>query len=233
MLSEAGRLAFLQKTLRVWARRHLRDFPWRQTRNPYRVLIAELMLRRTRPGQVLPTYRSFIGRYPSARKLASADHDELRALLAPLGLRWRAENVVALAKDLAYVVPAAFRDGKALRKLPGVGDYVASAIQVIAFNRAESVIDTNVIRVLGRYWGMPVHPEARRRREFRELAARCVPKRDPKRYTLALLDLGASVCTPRRPRCADCPLRAWCTFALNNPAPRKGTPLVKSGERVA
>lgn len=233
MLPDAGRLAFLRKALRVWARRHLRHFPWRQTRDSYRVLIAELMLRRTRPSQVLPVYRSFISRYPSARKLAAADHDELRALLAPLGLRWRAQNVVALAKDLAHLVPAAFRDGKALRKLPGVGDYVASAIQVMTFNRPECVIDTNVIRVLGRYWGMPVHPEARRKRGFRELATRCVPKRDPKGYTLALLDLGASICTPRRPRCGDCPLKACCTFALNNLAAWDSTPLVKSGKRVA
>jgi A/G-specific adenine glycosylase len=211
---ESARLGFLRRALKDWGRGNLRRFPWRGTRDPYRILIAELMLRRTRPGQVAPVYKSFLRRYPSRAKLATAREAQLYRLLAPLGLRWRARNVVAVAKALGRLPRSAFDDPGSLRALPGVGEYVSRAVQVMAFNRPEMVIDTNVIRVLGRYWGFRVHPEARRQRRFRELALRCVPRSDAKLYTLALLDLGASICTPPRPHCNRCPLRLHCSFAL-------------------
>jgi A/G-specific adenine glycosylase len=178
-------------------------------------------------------YEAFVKRYPSPRELGRASDEDLYRLLTPLGLRWRAGNVIAVAKELVSLSADALRNPSTLRRLPGVGDYVASTVQIMVSNRAEPVIDTNVIRVLGRYWGLAVHPEARRNREFKELAAGCVPKRDPKRYTLALLDLGASICIPRRPRCGDCPLKACCSFALNNLRDWEDAPREKSGKRVA
>lgn len=213
MLVDRARLAFFRRALKRWARDGLRRFPWRETTDPYRVLIAELMLRRTRPGQVLPVYESFIKRYPTPQVLAAATEADLYPLLTPLGLRWRARNIVAVAKDLAEVPASGFRDAGILSRLPGVGEYVARAVQIMAFNQQAVVIDTNVIRVLGRYWGRRVHPEARRERQFRELALRCVPRSDPKTYTLALLDLGATICTPQRPHCGECPLSPACEFA--------------------
>lgn len=213
MRVERARLVFLRRALGAWGRRSLRSFPWRRTRDPYRVLIAELMLRRTRSAQVLPVYRTFLERYPTPRALAKACDADLYRLLTPLGLRWRARNVIGVARELARLPRDAFRNAAALKRLPGVGDYVASVVQIMAFGSPEAVIDTNVIRVLGRYWGRRVHPEARRERAFKELAAECVPKRNAKLYTLALLDLGASVCTVRRPRCGECPLNRGCWFA--------------------
>ena len=233
MKVDTARLAFLRNALRGWGRKNLRSFPWRETRDAYRVLIAELMLRRTRPAQVLPVYEAFVKKYPSPRDLGKASDGDLYRLLTPLGLRWRVRNIVSLAKELVSLRADALRNPSTLRKLPGVGEYVAGAVQIMVSNRAEAVIDTNVIRVLGRYWGLRVHPEARREREFKELAAGCVPERDPKRYTLALLDLGASICTPRRPRCGDCPLKACCSFALNNLPGWEYALQEKSGKRVA
>jgi A/G-specific adenine glycosylase len=211
--ADSVRLAFLRKALKRWARANVRRFPWRETAEPYRVLVAELMLRRTRPGQVLPIYEAFIQRYPTPAALASAKEADLHSLLAPLGLRWRARNIVAASREMVKVPESGFRSADALKKLPGVGEYVARAVQIMAFNRPEAVIDTNVIRVLGRYWGLRVHPEVRRERRFKELARRCVPRSDVKTYTLALLDVGAAICTPRRPRCGECPLVSSCTFA--------------------
>jgi len=213
MTVERACLTFFRRALTIWARTNRRSFPWRQTRNPYRVLVAELMLRRTPPGQVLDVYREFLERWPSPRALARADAGDLRSLLAPLGLRWRTRNMIGIAHQLARLPQAAFHSAPALKCLPGVGDYVASAVQIMAFNRSETVIDTNVIRVLGRYWGRRVHPEARRERDFKRLAVECTPKRNVKGYTLALLDLGATVCTARHPRCIECPLRRHCCFA--------------------
>jgi len=210
---ERVRLAFLRRALKNWARTNLRRFPWRETTDWYRVLVAELMLRRTRPGQVLPVYEAFVERYPTPIALATAKEADLYPLLVPLGLRWRARNIVATARELVGVPESGFKSAEALKKLPGVGEYVARAVQIMAFNRREAVIDTNVIRVLGRYWGLRVHPEARRERRFKELALRCVPRSDPKTYTLALLDLGANICTPQRPRCGECPLAPSCEFA--------------------
>jgi A/G-specific adenine glycosylase len=209
-----SRVSFLRRALKAWGRRNLRRFPWRDTSNPYRVLIAELMLRRTRPGQVLPIYETFLKRYPSPQALAGARDADLCRLLAPLGLRWRARNIVAVARQLATVTPAVFHDTTLLRRLPGVGEYVASAVQVMVFERPEVVIDTNVIRVLARYWGLTIHPEARRQRTFRQVAQDCVPRQGAKLYTLALLDLGSSVCITPRPRCNLCPLKPQCVFAL-------------------
>lgn len=221
MTPDRERVAFLRRALKAWGRKHVRRFPWRKTRDPYRVLIAELMLRRTRPAQVLPVYRTFIVRYRSPRELATATDEDLSRLLTPLGLHWRARNVMAIARQVAHLAPAAYRNGALLKRLPGVGDYVSSAVQIMVFNRPACVIDTNVIRVLGRYWGLPVHPEARRQRAFKEVARRCVPRRDAKLYTLALLDLGATICTPRGPRCRECPLQVHCRFAqdISSPIP--------------
>lgn len=226
-----ARLRCFRRALEAWAQGSVRNFPWRRTRDPYRVLIAELMLRRTRPAQVLPVYRAFLERYPTPRALARAREGDLHRLLAPLGLRWRTRNMIGVARELVRLPRAAFRSAAALKRLPGVGDYVASAVQIMAFGRPETVIDTNVIRVLGRYWGRRVHPEARRERAFKELAAKCAPKRNAKLYTLALLDLGASVCTARHPHCGECPLNHGCWFARHTGS--QARVLVSVRDRVA
>jgi A/G-specific adenine glycosylase len=155
----------------------------------------------------------FVKRYPTPAALARAKDADLYPLLAPLGLRWRARNIVAVAQELRQVPAPEFGNPAALKELTGVGEYVANAVRIMAFNRRAMVIDTNVIRVLGRYWGFRVHPEARRDQRFRELAGVCVPTSDPKSYTLALLDLGAMICTPQQPHCGECPLELSCEFA--------------------
>jgi A/G-specific adenine glycosylase len=186
-------------------------------RTPYRAVIAELMLRRTRADQVVPVYENFLRRYPDLASAAAAEAGELRELLYPLGLAWRADSIVAFLKE-AYLrfgnaLPG---DGATLMTLPGVGDYVAAAVQCFTDHGTATLVDVNVVRVIGRVYGLNTSGEARRRRAMREKAAALVDPDEAAAYHYALLDFSARVCTAARPKCASCPFgrRQACTFYL-------------------
>lgn len=151
--------------------------------------------------------------YPTLCALADAPPSHVRSILSPLGLNWRIENIVELAR--------AFHDNRLdripesvekLKLLSGVGTYVAGVVNCLAFERACPVIDTNVVRVLGRFFGLSLAGEARRRKEMLDLARECVDPGAPREYTLALIDFGALVCTASSPRCTACPLASECAF---------------------
>lgn len=201
----------LHQTLDTWYQTNGRNYIWRQPeyRTPYRAVLAELMLRRTRADQVVPVYLSFLSRYPTLADAAHADADEIRKILYPLGLAWRADSVVAFL-EAAYAkfgedLPS---DAELLQELPGVGDYVGAAVQVFAGHRSATLIDVNVVRVLGRIFGLDYSGEARRRKPMRELAVRAVDYDRPDYYHYAILDFAAKVCVAGRPRCAQCPFAA-------------------------
>jgi A/G-specific adenine glycosylase len=181
------------------------------------------MLRRTPPRQVLPVYTTFVRRFPTPQTLAAADAQQLETLLAPLGLRWRARNIIEAAAEMNALSKRELCESEHLVKLTGVGDYVAGAVAIMTKNEPHAIIDTNIIRVLGRYWRVPVTAESRRQRAFRRLAATCVPSKDPKVYTLALLDIGALLCRPRDPFCSACPLQSECRYARRHRDRRGGT----------
>lgn len=195
-----------RKVLRTWGRKQLRQFPWRGEQNRYRILLAELMLRRTRAEQVVPVYERVIRRYTTVEEMAAAPAAEVRGLLKPLGLAWRANNVIAavreIASDYGGRVPNSVND---LKNLTGVGDYVANAVVCFAEKKPVSIIDTNVVRVIGRVFGLRLDGEARRRRQVREAVAMCLDRRQPRLYNYALLDFAARVCLPTKPLCRDCP----------------------------
>ncbi|MDW8208802.1 MAG: hypothetical protein RMJ43_13290 [Chloroherpetonaceae bacterium] len=197
-----------QQALMQWAEENGRDYPWRHHRTPYRVAIAELMLRRTRSDQVVPVFEEFMRAYPTLEAAAGADPEELQRLLYPLGLRWRIRDMLRFLRE------AFFRFGndlpldlEQLRSLPGVGEYVGAAIVCFAGGQKEPLIDTNVVRVLGRVFGLRTDGEARRRAEMRRLARRAVYAPDPAGYHFALIDFAAKVCVPGIPRCGQCPLQ--------------------------
>jgi len=223
MSAVASREARFPELLVRWALKgNLRSFPWRLESDPYRLLIAELMLRRTRGQNVVETFHRFIERWPMLEAFVSAEDEELFEVLHPLGLRWRAANFIQLRDRLQRSGGLELREGyEAMLTLPGVGDYVASA--VCCFSRCEvrPLIDTNSVRVIGRVFGMTVGPETRRRRTFRLLAERLVPADQPRLYNYALLDLAASVCTIRNPACKQCPLEGICDFAASLRAGRQ------------
>lgn len=190
-----------------WWRDNARSYPWRQQQAPYAIIVAEMMLRRTRAEQVVPVYQRFLAAYPTLAAAAAADPVTIREHLRPLGLAWRADTIVHFLQE-AYArfgddLPT---DPAVLRELPGVGDYVSAATACFAVTAAVPLIDTNVVRVLGRVFGLDTRGEARRRREMRELATRAMYPAHPAEYHYAVLDLAARVCLPGRPKCDICPL---------------------------
>lgn len=212
-------IGVFRRILRVWSETRLRVYPWRGERDRYRVLLAELMLRRTRADQVVGVYEEALRRYPTMDDLAAADPDEVRGVLRPLGLAWRADDVVSLAREVAARyggrVPGDVED---LKSLTGVGDYVANAVACFAGREPRGIVDTNVVRLIGRIFGLPTDPEARRRKPVREAIDACLDRRHPQQYNYAILDFAAAVCTPSRPRCATCPFRTSgrCDYAARH-----------------
>jgi A/G-specific adenine glycosylase len=171
------------------------------------------MLHRTNARQVVPSYLEFEKKYPTLRVLSKAPDREIYEFFSRLGLDWRARNVVHLIHDLNHrfkgVIPRTVSD---LKLLPGVGEYIAKAVACYAFGDAVAPIDTNVVRVTSRLFGLPYSPDSgRRRKDVRLVADTLVSSGHPKELNLALLDFAAIVCRPK-PKCNLCPLRTQCNF---------------------
>jgi A/G-specific adenine glycosylase len=201
-----------QRRLLAWYGRHGRDLPWRRTRVPYRVLLSEIMLQQTQVDRVIPKYRQFLRRYPSLRALARAPVEDVRRLWYPLGYNARPLRLHTIARETV----ARYRgrlpdDADALRALPGIGRYTAGAVLSFAFGRDVAVLDTNVRRVLVRVFvGSRRRARAGGDRALWSLAETLVPAGHGYDFNQALMDFGATWCTPRRPRCVACPMRAFC-----------------------
>jgi A/G-specific adenine glycosylase len=201
-----------QRSLLGWYGRHGRDLPWRRTRVPYRVLVSEIMLQQTQVDRVIPKYRQFLKTYPTMRRLAAAPVDDVRRLWYPLGYNIRPVRLHAIARETV----ARYRgrlpdDGEALRGLPGIGRYTAGAIRCFAYGRDVAVLDTNVRRVLGRVFLGPRRlARTRGDARFWDLADALVPAGHGYDFNQALMDFGATWCTPRKPRCATCCMKRFC-----------------------
>lgn len=213
-LNEAA-VAEYQKILLEWWQQNARNYPWRHNRSAYRTAVAELMLRRTRADQVVPVFEKFVCDYPTLGTAAAADAGEMATLLYPLGLAWRADGMIQFFQQsyrcFGENLPL---ERERLQSLPGVGDYVSAAIVCFAGDQTGPLIDTNVVRVLGRIFGLRYDGEARRRADMRQLATRTVDSSCPADYHYALLDFGAKICVARNPRCHLCPFRlnARCQY---------------------
>jgi A/G-specific adenine glycosylase len=191
---------------------HKRAMPWRETKDPYAIWVSEVMLQQTRVETVIPYFQRFLSRFDGVRALAEAPEADVLALWSGLGYYRRARMLHAGAKHVlrehAGALPA---DIAALKKIPGVGDYTAGAIASIAFDLREPVLDGNVERVLSRLAAMPGDPRAKTQRTSLWSLARAFAQ-DPRAGDVnqALMELGATVCTPASPRCLLCPVRAQC-----------------------
>lgn len=205
---------WFQVRLHEWFNTYGRGFVWRHQRDPYAILLAELMLHRTQARQVEPIYLRFLERFPALRDLAAADESDVMQVLAPLGLGWRLAKIIPMARLLVDQYDGEVpRDRDALLALPGVGPYVAEAVRVLVFDESGVFVDTNTVRVAGRFFGFPTHAESRRNRTVREAIGRLIDQARPRESNLALLDLAALVCHPRRPRCDRCPVSSRCSYA--------------------
>ena len=199
-----------------WYDRHARDLPWRAKPgapppDPYRVWLSEVMLQQTTVAAAKPYFAAFTGRWPTVAALAAAAEADVMAAWAGLGYYARARNLVEAARAVA--ARGGFPDTEAeLRKLPGLGAYTAAAVAAIAFDRRAVVVDANVERVVARLFAV-AGPLAGARKAIRARAEEITPARRAGDFAQAMMDLGATVCIPRDPRCPLCPLRARCAGA--------------------
>ncbi len=200
--------------LLAWYDRHRRTLPWRapagERTPPYRVWLSEIMLQQTTVATVGEYFRRFIERWPTVEALAAAPLDEVLSAWAGLGYYARARNLHACARTVAARHGGRFPEDEAgLRALPGIGPYTAAAIQAIAFDIPASAVDGNVERVIARLHALETPlPDAKP--EIAVRAAKLVPQHRAGDYAQAMMDLGATVCVPRNPRCVICPLMAGC-----------------------
>jgi len=196
-----------------WFKEYGREYPWRKETDPYRILMAEIMLQRTKADQVRRVYQPFLERFPNIHRLAAAAPEELEGILGMLGLRWRTRKVKELAEVIISQhnghIPSS-REG--LISLPGVGDYVADAVLCFAYGMDVAVVDANVCRVIGRVFGIKPSGEARRNPVFRQIAQRLIPSKKAREFNHAIIDFAALICTPRNPKCDKCILRELCSF---------------------
>jgi len=200
--------------LLAWYRRHARALPWRMppggdvTPDPYRVWLSEVMLQQTTTRAVAPYFARFTERWPTVEALAAAPEEEVMAAWAGLGYYSRARNLVACARKLAELGRFP-EDEEELRRLPGLGAYTAAAIAAIAFGKRAVVVDANVERVVARLFALE-EPLPGARGEIRRLADLITPESHAGDFAQAMMDLGASICTPRDPKCLVCPVAGEC-----------------------
>jgi len=200
----------LRRGILSWGCANYVPFPWRNTDNVWHCLVAEMMLQRTRAEQVVPAYEAFAARYPNPEEYL-LDHDS--RVFASLGLHWREPLLRKMAAVLSRDgIPS---DKRSLMALPGVGDYVASAVASLHLGQRELLIDGNVVRLYGRYFGCPTDGETRRKLWVRELTERLTPKQEFREYNYAMLDFTRSLCG-RAPICQECPIRTACAYAISS-----------------
>lgn len=212
-LPNSHSIAFFGGVLRRWGRRNFATFPWRHTKSEFHGLVAEVMLQRTRAEQVVPVYTEFIRRCPLPRDAARMGANSLFKLLKPLGLAWRARFLRRLVKAIVgnnHTVPETLEE---LKKLPGIGDYAAAAYCTFHTSSPAPLIDSNIVRLYGRFFGFKTGPETRRTKQFRLLAQHVQPRSHARAFGYALLDFTRSICTPR-PHCDICPLAVACRYAI-------------------
>lgn len=198
--------------LAPWYAREGRDLPWRHGRDPYAIWISEIMLQQTQVKTVIPYFENFLRRFPDPHTLASASEEEVTETWAGLGYYSRCRNLHRAAKQLVEESAGVFPDDpEKIAALPGIGNYTRAAIASIAFGIPLAVIDGNVERVLARYLGIDGDPrKGDARKDIARAAAAALDRSSPGDHNQAMMELGATVCTPRSPDCSRCPLEAHC-----------------------
>ncbi len=201
-----------RKALLRWYHEKKRPLPWRGISDPYKIWVSEVMLQQTQVATVLNYYPKFVKKYPTVRQLARASGQEVLKAWEKMGYYARARNLHKAADIVVEQhdgeVPG---DYKTFRRLPGVGDYIASAVQSIAFAAPHAVVDGNVKRLLSRLFLLPFPAnDSRYHPEFKEIAQNLIAREEPGAFNQAMMELGAVVCRPQKPLCGNCPVAAFC-----------------------
>jgi A/G-specific adenine glycosylase len=212
-------LSHFRRALLRWYDRNRRDLPWRRTRDPYAIWLSEIMLQQTRVAAVLEHYKIFLARFPDIAALAAACEDDVLAAWSGLGYYQRARRLHQCARQIVEQHGGCFpRTFDSLLALPGIGRYTAAAIASIAFAEPVAVVDGNVARVLQRIIGIPLTAA----QSWQHAQALLADLR-PGDFNQAMMELGATICTPRAPRCPECPVRQWCATQGEVPRTRTST----------
>lgn len=206
---------FFQKTILRWWNEKRRNYPWRKTSDPYLTLITEILLRKTTATHVNSIYNTFFKSYPTIQSLATATKKEIKELITPLGLaNQRSEQLSKLANTIinkhSGQIPKTYAE---LLDLPGVGRYTAGAVMCVAHKQDEAMVDTNVVRVMVRYFGF----QSGKKTPYTdpklwEFVKDLIPKGKCKEFNLGIMDFANAICLPKIPKCNDCPLNKSCKF---------------------
>ena len=213
------RRRFRQRLL-TWYKRHGRDLPWRKTDDPYHILVSEIMLQQTQVDRVVPKYVEWLEKYPTMTALAGAPDAEVRATWYPLGYNIRPKRLQSIAREAVAKYGGELpSDERTLRSFKGIGAYTAGAIRSFAFRERAAILDTNVARVLFRVFVAAGDPKSHAmKRHLWDVSEALVPSRHAYDFNQALMDLGATVCVARSPKCLVCPMANGCAWRTS-PAP--------------
>ena len=202
-----------RRTLLGWYRRKGRDLPWRRTSDPYHILVSEVMLQQTQVDRVVPKYHEWLVKYPSLEALASAAEDDVAETWRPLGYNIRPRRLHAIAREsVARYGGRLPSDRETLLSFKGIGAYTAGAIRSFAFRERAAILDTNVARVLFRVFVRRGDPKAHAmKKHLWAVSEAIVPYKQVFDFNQALMDLGATVCVARKPKCDECPMTSLCS----------------------
>lgn len=203
-------IKYLKGKILKWASNNRTDFPWRFTDNRWHALVAEIMLQRTNAEQVLPVYNEFISRYENPTGFLG---DIGATVFSGLGLHWREKQFLKLAEILSdHDIPESSEE---LKRLPCVGDYISAAYRSLHLGLRDVIIDSNVVRIYGRFFGFETDGETRRKKWLKKLADEITPKRKFREFNYGIIDFTRLICKPR-PNCPDCILKRKCQYYSNN-----------------
>jgi A/G-specific adenine glycosylase len=205
---------FAEKLFHWWST-HKRVFPWRTTKEPYEVMVAEVLLHRTKASQVTPVYLKFINEFPDIATLSTAPSERIEQITHRLGLHWRAKMIKKMAAEIIEKHHGEIPANKTeLMSLPGVSSYIASAFLTFTTNACEPMLDTNTVRILGRVFCIEVTDNSRRLSSFESAYIALCPKDNPRDFGFAMIDLAAQICRSNKPSCETCPVLLSCSFGL-------------------
>ena len=217
-LNNSSELDQFRKSLIDWGKSNFRFFPWRMTDDPYAILMAEIMLHRTQVKQVLPVYNRFINNYPDIKSIFEENEEKIKVILYPLGLHWRIKYIKKMAEEIYIRFDSSIPKQKEdLISLPGISDYIASAVRCFAWNISDSIVDTNTVRIVGRIYGVHTKDSSIRNQKIRLLIENLIDRQFPSKFNYALLDLAHLVCHKKKePECKVCPISSFCNVAQSH-----------------
>jgi A/G-specific adenine glycosylase len=210
-----------RRRLIAWYHQHGRDLPWRRTRDPYAILVSEIMLQQTQVQRALHYYEKFLSRYPTVEELARAEETQVRETWEGLGYYARARHLQQATRKIVTEYRGQFpKSYKELTALPGIGPYTAGAVLSFAFRQDAAILDTNAARVLRRFFALPT--EHQTPRALWGVARQVTPPGQAHVFNQAIMDLGATICVARTPRCTRCPVRRLCRSARQTSSKQTG-----------